>query len=402
MRRLILLAPIVLAVATRPAAAITCDTLPNVVYLQTGDTQLNLLMTLGRAMRDNSHPVTMVYATGGSCTNIDNFYNHNAIITANMKYSPSIAEVATWNPATDAPLQCTPPGTGIFPDIGNSIVFNTSCAQGAAGPPNTVLLTTGPTQSFVFGVPKGLTGGQTAITFEEAYFVFGFGSIGAVMPWIDETQVFIRTVTKGTEIAIAAAIAVPPSQWKAPAVNQFANSSDVVAHLQAATSTAAIGILGAEVYDPLRSTITSLAFRAPGQYAAYFPDSTSTSFDKKNVRDGHYYLWSPTTWMLNVPAGSTTPSNVEAQYVVDIIDGNPVTPAPNFDADALIARLGLVPACAMHVSRALEGGPLSLNTPAAECTCAYEAAVDHTTCAACDATTPCATGVCRGNFCEAH
>jgi hypothetical protein len=389
----------VLAVAARPAAAITCDTLPNVVYLQTGDTQLNLLKFLGRAMRDNVHPVTMVYTTGGSCTNIDNFYNRNAIITANMQYSPSLAENPTWNPATDATLTCTPPGTGVFPDIGNSIVFNTSCAQGAAGPPNTVLNTTGPIQSFVFAVPK--LSDQTAITFEEAYFVFGFGTAGMITPWLDEMQMFIRTATKGTIIAMAAAITVPVADWhgvKEP--NSATPLPSVVNDLVTATSNAAIGILGAEVVDPLRSMITPLAFRAKGQYAAYFPDSDSTSFDKKNVRDGHYYMWSPTTWMLNVAAGTMTPTNAEAKYIVDVIDGNPVTPATSFDSVALIAKLGIVPACAMHVTRTIEGGPLSLITPTAECTCAYENAVATTSCATC--TTSCATGTCRNGFCEAN
>ena len=27
------------------------------------------------------------------------------------------------------------------------------------------------------------------------------------------------------------------------------------------------------------------------QLCGYLPDSTGTSFDKKNVRDGHYWLW---------------------------------------------------------------------------------------------------------------
>ena len=65
-----------------------------------------------------------------------------------------------------------------------------------------------------------------------------------------------------------------------------------------------MGILGAEVYDATRATLTALAFRAQGQYAAYWADSTVTSRDKKNVRDGHYTVWSPTVWMNNVSSST--------------------------------------------------------------------------------------------------
>jgi hypothetical protein len=58
------------------------------------------------------------------------------------------------------------------------------------------------------------------------------------------------------------------------------------------------------------------------------------------------------------------------------------------------------------VQRSFEGAPLSLYTPLAppngpgSCTCKFEATVDVTSCATCDDSTPCATGVCRAGYCE--
>src|SRR5205823_13216361 len=100
--------------------------------------------------------------------------------------------------------------------------------------------------------------------------------------------------------------------------------------LQNATNPeAAIGLLGAEVYDGNRATLNALAFRARHQYAAYYADSTSTARDKKNVRDGHYTVWSPTIWMDYIDTNGT-PVKPDARYVIDLIAGHQVTPAPNF------------------------------------------------------------------------
>ena len=56
---------------------------------------------------------------------------------------------------------------------------------------------------------------------------------------------------------------------------------------------ATIGILGNDYYDAgmNRASVKSLAFRAFKQHFAYWPDSTATSFDRRNVREGRYPIW---------------------------------------------------------------------------------------------------------------
>ena len=393
MRRLIpLIAVLALAGAERAAHAASCDTLPNPIYLQVGDTQLNLMKRLARQLRNNTpKPITLVFVTSGSCTNITAIYTR-VPITGNMQYVPSSAEDGNWTP-TSATLTCTAPGAGVVPDIANSALLNSACT--AAAPPATVHLEHGPVQAYVLGVPIGSS--QVAITYEEAYFVFGFGAAGMIAPWIDEAQMFIRTVTKSTLLAWGANISVPANKWKGMA---FDGSPMVVSALQSSTSPEkAIGILGVEVADALRSSIRILAFRAKGQHLAYFPDSTSTARDKKNVRDGHYTVWSPTVWMDTVD-GNGAPVKPDTRYVIDLIVGRAVTPAPNFQPIDSISAVGLVPDCAMGVTRSFEGGPLSLYKPAQSCACKYESLVAGSTCQTCNATTPCTSGVCRDGFCE--
>jgi len=389
MRRLGFLIALAIALPHRAQAA-PCDTLPNPVYLQVGDTQLNLMKRLGRALRDNTpKPITLVFITSGSCTNIQAIYTR-VPITTNLQYIPSLTEDPAWTPAS-ATLSCTPPATGVVPDVANSALFNSACTTEVA--PATVHLTQGPAQAYVMAVPT--VSSQTAITFEEAYFVFGFGAAAMIAPWIDEAQMFVRTVTKSTLLAWAANISVPGDKWKGIKLD---GSPMVVSGINGGTA-AAIGILGAEVYDANRATMKALAYRAKGQYAAYYPDSSSSSRDKKNVRDGHYTVWSPTIWMDTVD-GSGAPVKSDARYVIDLIAGRTVTPAQSFGMIDIVAAVGLVPDCAMKVNRSFEGGPLTLYRPSESCTCKYESLVDTSSCATC--TTSCTTGTCRNGFCEDH
>lgn len=377
----------------RLASAAPCDQLPNPIYLQVGDTQNNLMKRLARALRDNTgKPISLVWVTSGSCTNIQAIYTRVPIAeNTNMRYVPSVAEDPAWTPSSPH-LECQAPTGGVVPDIANSALFNSACTT--ENPPATVELTYGPVQAYVLAVPEASS--QTAITFEEAFFVFGFGMAGMIAPWSDETAMHIRTITKSTLLAWAANISVPGDKWKGM---RWDGSPMVVSALQAAPAPeTAIGILGAEVYDNLRDSLNVLAFRAKNQYAAYYPDSTATSRDKKNVRDGHYTVWSPTVWMDTTSGG--TPVKADARYVVELIAGHDVTPAPSFDMIGIISAVGLVPDCAMAVKRAFEGGPLSLYEPAQSCVCKYESLVDQTSCAQCSSTTPCASGVCRNGYCE--
>ena len=57
------------------------------------------------------------------------------------------------------------------------------------------------------------------------------------------------------------------------------------------TPAAAVGFLGADVYDANRTTLGALAFAAVGQTKAFYADSTPSAVDRQNVRDGHYTMW---------------------------------------------------------------------------------------------------------------
>lgn len=371
-------------------AETACDdalSLPNPVYLSIGDTQVNLMKELGARLRETEQ-ITLVFRATGSCTNLDAIYG-DLKMTGSLQYIP-----AGYDPTkTPTPPVCTAAAPGVPVDIANSIVFLESCPSPK---PAAVDDTLGPVQSFVFVAPR--TSSQLAITAEEAYFAFGFGMAGRVVPWSDPQRLLIRPVTKGTLLSMAASIRVPAGRWQGVPINL---SQDLASQLAASPDPEkSLGILGSEVYDGYRATLKALAFRAFQQGRAYWPDSTENRFDKQNVRDGHYHLWSYTHW-LQRKDGMGQPRKALAQRVIDLLVGNAVTPPAKFEPLASSIQVGLVPRCAMRVQRSQEGGDFSPYQPEQPCGCFYEASVSgKTRCASCTSSATCGGGVCRHGYCE--
>ncbi len=385
----------------------TCGKLPGtVLYVESGDTQENLLKNIGRHLRDTAN-ITVAFFLTGSCTlTADMYAGAKVLKNGTLKYIPSTAEDATWT-ATKAEPTCTTGPAGVSLDFAISALFVDSCGLGPT--PAGLGLIQGPIQAYTFVVPTASD--QKAIWAQEAYYAFGFGAANPLYPvanpWNDPKFMFIRPTTKSTLVATAKNINVPPAKWKGTAE---AASSDVVTAVKGSTQPEkTIGILGAEVYDGDRNDgIQTLAFQAFNQKTAYYPDSSSAAFDKQNVRDGHYTLWSPTVYITPVD-GSNVPTNPAVKYLTQLVVGSgaPTLPpgATAFDALADVVSVGLIPECAMKVSRQTDGGPLSVYAPANPCTCYYLSKVPLATgtpagCTACTGDADCGGGSCSYGFCE--
>ncbi len=388
------------------APSVPCSTLPGtLVYIESGDTQENLLKRLGRHLRDSAN-VTLVFSLTGSCTLTSDLYGGSNIAgSTTLKYIPSTAENPSWTTA-QTESNCIADAAGVPIDVGISALFVQSCGDGDPPAGSGLALIQGPIQAYTFVVPTASS--QTAIWAEEAYYAFGFGDANPLgPPWNNEQFMFIRPTTKSTLVATALNIGLLPTNWLG---QQEAASSDVVNAVTNSTNPqATIGILGAEVYDGDRNNgIQTLAFQAYGQKGAYYPDSTSTAFDKQNLRDGHYGLWSPTVYITKVD-GNGVPTNPAVHYMTDLVLGNtnPALPdgAAPLDGLADVVAVGLIPQCAMQVSRTTDGGPMSPYAPAAPCTCYYLSHIAGATgtptgCTACSGDGDCGGGTCQHGYCE--
>jgi hypothetical protein len=375
-----------------------CSSLPGTVkYIVSADTQEAMLDNVGRQLRDKAN-VTIAFLLTGSCAVTAQMYGGTAAapgVTAfpaqtQMLYIPSTAEDPTWTP-TPGPggggeLTCTTGTATPKPDFGIAALFPASCAGYSSLPQGTIKQYVGPTQAYTFVVPTAeFTGQQTSIAAEEAYYTFGWGADNApITPnlWNDPTQFYLRPSGKSTLISTALNIQLPVANMvdvgsdggTVDGRNLVPGSGGVVTDITTATSNKAIGILGDEVYDSDRTGLSVLAFQDYGQDYAYFPDSTITSYDRQNIRDGHYGLWSPDVYM--APSTSGAPTDPIVGYILDIVLGNPDQVLPDggtnpIDAVAVAAAVGLTPSCAMQVTRAYDGAPLTPYTPAAPCTCAF-------------------------------
>jgi ABC-type phosphate transport system substrate-binding protein len=376
--------------AANEAQAAACSSLPNPVYVAGSSAVKPFLSKVAAELASLSTPITVVYQGQGSCVGVQALTGTvpGTITGTGMVWDTDGAEVSGG---------CTLSLTGNTVDIGVSDVFAESCSQVI---PSDVVDFHGPIQGMTFVVPSSSS--QSAISAEAAYLVVGLGADGEVSPWTDETQVQIRSNTSGTQQMISAAIGVPATRWLG---TSNAGSGDVIANLAAAATAgdeeSAIGILATDVADKNRASVKILAYQHYGQTCGYWPDSAANSFDKQNIRDGHYMIWGPLHMFARVSDGAV--ENEDAKVIIDYLSG--AVEPKGFDLIELEAKSGVVPECAMRVTRAEEVGELTSYMPEKSCECRFVEAATGTapeTCQSCEDDSDCdlATPACNYGFCE--
>jgi hypothetical protein len=394
----------------------TCASLSGPIYLAGSSAIKPLLQAMAGSL---SPTTTLVYQSQGSCTGV------TAIAGADGGAGVPITGTGSYWPAgSTTPSSCTLDAAGTAVDVGLSDVFPETCLKdGFLGSitslPANVGDYFGPEQAMSFVVPSAST--NTAITADEAYFMFGWGDNDQLLPWNNHLYFFVRNNASGTQNILAYTIDPVDepnfvnNYWAAKSAGIDSGSSgNVVKNIQAALGMAVppdmiIGILStatADAQGPSSTTpLNQLAFRAPGQVHGYLADSQLGAHDKINVRQGRFVPFGP-EHMVALKDATGNPS-ASAKYFIDLVQGIPTTPLAPFTIEDLIITTGFIPDCAMQVSRTAEGGPLSMYAPAAPCGCYFEfKATGATTCATCTGTgqgTCTGTGQqCRHGYCEAY
>lgn len=174
------------------------------------------------------------------------------------------------------------------------------------------------------------------------------------------------------------------------------------------TPQSTIGYTSTEFYDQYRNLVKALKVKGGGQERAYLPDSDILSADKINIREGRYTIQNALRLVAQVD-GNNVPVLPQAKNLIDWFQQNPAAEVPlPFDVNEIYAVRGVVPQCAMKVTKDSDEPLFRRYKHPQPCHCAFQvlatgkasipgcvpcAGVDAGTC---PAGTTCSHGYCEG------
>jgi hypothetical protein len=385
------------AVPTQPCSSAG----PNIIYMY-GTADFAPMLRAVQPLLSNGKPAyRAIYQNATSCAGVISVFDP----TKRMMNNP--APTATPNYAfyfddNGNQTGCLLDSGGDTIDVGVSNLYSTTCNTPTANyvTGGGVSDYTGPVVPFVLSVPASST--QLSISAEAAHMVFGLGGKGSAAglkdatPWIDPTYYFIRNGASGSTVLSALQFNVPKTKFWG--VDRLSTDNLRDSMLASTAAEQSIGILSIDYADKNRGNLRSLFLQAQGQSSGYLPDSNKNSFDKMNVRDGHYPLWGYQHLFTAVGPGGV-PSDAAKAFVTRIA----VSRLDQTLIDNIIGA-SLVPQCAMKVVRAGEESDFAPQT-GLQCGCYFDfKATGRTECKACTTSSDCPAdrSACNYGYCEVN
>jgi hypothetical protein len=377
---------------TAPALAVPCSelNLPNPIYGAGGSAITATLGKVATELAKLPEPITVLFADPGACIGYQAFLDNS--VTTTFKY---------WD-AAGTQLSCDPEVTGTpveFAHMGNTADFCPGLTL-----PADVQDHLGPIQTL--NIITSVNSSETSISSEALYFAYGFGAESQAEPWTVEANFAKRNATSFVHLFLADSVKLSAEKFKGVQVGTNQESVNAVVAGAATDPDSTLGYVSGSAADDNRDVVKTLAYQHTGQACGYYPDSNETSFDKRNVRQGIYQLWTPGHFFARGPAGGE-PTNPAVANLIGWFDGSVLPPAPLAPTaiTAIIVDSGDIPSCAMQVTREGVTGPISSFAPDQPCGCFFEqTATGQTSCTACVADADCGatSPKCRSGFCEAY
>ena len=379
-----------LSAARGAATAAPCSELPNPIYGLGGSASKPLLgkVSQGLSQLPEADRATIVFQAPGACNGIYGLLE-DRLLTGTASY---------WD-ATGVEKTCELPTGGQPIDFVNMANSAALCPQAPSPLPATIADVEGPIETVVLIVPTASS--QTVISGPAAYLAFGLGPDGQAAPWIKPEFISIRDVNSAVQQLLGEAIRVPASKF-AFGTNAL-NQNGVITRVAGATDPeAAIGFVSGSAADAVRgqNNIRILAYQHYGQRCGFLPDSSSTAFDKKNVRDGHYFIWTAQHFFARKDANGQI-VNPTVRRVLGYFTGTVALPQ-GFDLLRIQSQAGVIPRCAMKVTRQGDLGAISKYTPDESCGHYFDSLNGGTTAQTCqlDSQCPATAPECNFGYCE--
>lgn len=379
-----------------PAAGVRCADLPAPIYVAGSSAAGPFLQSLSAPLLADADSAVLVYQHKGSCAAVEAVGRD--VDPKRCAQGGCVFGSASFYAEDGSLKTCDLGPDGTHLDLALSDVFAGSCPAFGGGVPKGLLDVLGPVSPLAAVAPRELP--EPALLAEEGHFVFGFGESAGVPPWTQNDSIFIRDERSAGQVLLGLHIQVPPGRFKGTAT---ASAEEMTRKLLSGDPAHSIGFLPTSLYDPRRRDLKALAFRAFGQRYAFYPDKKTTSYEKQNVRDGHYPLWGYLHGLARADAMNPDQAATRgARRILDLLTGK--THLGALDPVLLQVQAGLLPQCAMKVRRGSDPEPLSPYEPAEPCGCWFDKMVKMgtTSCSACTNDKPCGGGHCRRGFCEAH
>jgi len=369
----------------------------NVIYLFGAADFAPLLQAVQPSLSANNPPYRAVFQGSSSCNGVTSVFDSTKRL---MKDPPPPAASGGWAFYFDDngnQVNCNLDTAGNTIDIGISDLYAQTCSP-AFVPGATVGEYLGPVVPFVLSVPS--TSKEDSISVEAAHMIFGSGGkaptgLKDAAPWTDPTSFSVRNSGAASTVLTALLAEVPRAKFWG--IDRLSTDNLRDSLLAATNVASSIGILSIDYNDKNRGNLKALYLQSKGQLCGYQPDSSPTTYDKTNVRDGHYPLWGYVHFFTPLTGGSPSPA---ANAMITRFN------VPRLEQsllDKLIAA-SLTPSCAMKVGRTTEMGDFSSRT-GFECGCYFDFKTKNkTSCQTCKVSEDCPSdrSACNYGYCEAR
>jgi len=387
----------------------SCSTLPNPVYMGGTTAVLPVIRHFGAKLKqvgitllwnENSEgclaEALMIRPTSDKVRTVFTHYDETDA-TANSKI------IATnCNGALDQPL-----------DLVINDTFWTSCTQSSdPSYPFAANLKEflGPVQGLV-PIVAGSYLYYSEITAEELQNLYICGSKGNILTFsVDSTIYDFPCTQSGVRALFGRSLALASGLPRTNLCNDSSgiNAENMVTIYVAPTTTpdTTVGYTSTEFYDENRGKVRALKVRGVNQKFAYLPDFDLGSADKINIREGRYTLQGSLKLLTKVDA-SGVPTNAQVKKIIDWMQDNPLSDpslALPFDLNQIYATRGVVPQCAMRVTKESDQLGFKHYRHPKPCHCSFDFLATgkaSSACTACVDSSTCGAGqVCSHGYCE--
>ncbi len=368
----------------------------NVIYMYGAADFAPLMKAAQPLLSASTPPYRAVFQNASSCAGVNAIFDQSRNIMRDPA-NPTTGGWAFYFDDQGNQVNCLLDTAGNNIDIGVSDLYAPTCNSSYV-PGTTVAEYIGPVVPFVLSVPATST--EKSISVEAAHVVFGMGGkvmdprYKDAMPWTDPNYYFVRNAGAASTVLTSLLVDVPAAAFWG--VDRLSTDNLRDSLLASTSVNQSIGIVSIDYNDKNRDNLRALYLQASQQKCGYQPDSSPTSIDKLNVRDGHYPLWGYVHFFTRLGAGGV-PSPAASAMVLRFA----VPKLEQVLIDNIIAA-SLIPQCAMKVARTAEVGDFAPQS-GFQCGCYFDLKTKgRTDCQACTSSDQCSADApaCNYGYCE--